>query len=131
MTTIAQRRSTLVAIGHRLDGAALRRGFAELATRPPGGRNGDAASAERTRVRLESFIPRSEWNDASLALVGFGQIRCAPRNPRCDGCPVGARCPEFLKKEKDENENDDGNGDGNGKGLSIKGEVPRDVEDLW
>ena len=89
----------------------------------------DAASAERTRVRLESFIPRSEWNDASLALVGFGQIRCAPRNPRCDGCPVGARCPEFLKKEEDEN--DDGNGDGNGKGLSIKGEVPRDVEDLW
>jgi endonuclease III len=84
----------------------------------------DAASAERTRVRLESFIPRSEWNDASLALVGFGQIRCAPRNPRCDGCPVGARCPEFRKKEEDEND------DGNGKGL-IKGEVPRDVEDLW
>jgi len=83
----------------------------------------DAASAERTRVRLESFIPRSEWNDASLALVGFGQIRCAPRNPRCDGCPVGALCPEF-KKEKDEND------DGNGKGLYNR-EVPRDVEDLW
>lgn len=50
-------------------------------------------SAEKTRVKLETFLPRDEWEAATLALIGFGQRTCAPANPRCHECPVAATCP--------------------------------------
>ena len=50
-------------------------------------------SAEKTRVKLETFLPRDEWEAATLALIGFGQRICAPANPRCYECPVAATCP--------------------------------------
>lgn len=38
-------------------------------------------------------------------MVGYGQIVCLPRGPRCDLCPVSQYCPsselkKIIKKQK-------------------------------
>lgn len=47
----------------------------------------------RTQVELEKIVPRSEWGVMNGVLVGFGQVICLPRKPKCSGCCVRNRCP--------------------------------------
>ena len=68
-------------------------------------------SAEKTRKRLERFLPKREWGDITLALVGFGQNTCTPLRPRCHECPVAKRCPSYqLDSRKNEKRNRESGG---------------------
>ncbi|KAF9362118.1 DNA N-glycosylase and apurinic/apyrimidinic (AP) lyase [Mortierella sp. AD094] len=48
---------------------------------------------EATREALQSWLPKAHWREINYILVGFGQILCLPRGPRCGVCPVQDRCP--------------------------------------
>lgn len=61
-----------------------------------------------TEKALEAWIPREEWDELNLLLVGFGQQICLPRNPKCSEClakkwcpKIGVRANKNSKKEKD------------------------------
>ena len=54
---------------------------------------------EQTRIALESWLPREEWNDVNVLLVGFGQQICLPVKPLCSTCLNFAICP-FASKKK-------------------------------
>ena len=45
-----------------------------------------------TEMALRELLPVRYWKTWNSYLVAFGQTRCAPRNPRCDGCPIAAYC---------------------------------------
>ncbi|CAG8468088.1 13418_t:CDS:2 [Cetraspora pellucida] len=53
----------------------------------------EKAGPEATRQALESWLPYSFWQEINPMFVGFGQITCLPRNPRCLECPVRNKCP--------------------------------------
>lgn len=55
-------------------------------------------SAERTRKRLEAWLPTDRWAETTRLLVGFGQETCAPRVPRCGECPLSGSCPSSTVK---------------------------------
>ena len=55
-------------------------------------------SAERTRKRLEAWLPPDLWAETTQLLVGFGQETCAPRVPRCGECPLSCSCPSSAVK---------------------------------
>jgi hypothetical protein len=53
----------------------------------------DVLDPEDTRKALEAWLPREQWRPLNALLVGFGQVMCLPRFPRCGECPVSDRCP--------------------------------------
>ncbi|KAL9544924.1 hypothetical protein PS6_008515 [Mucor atramentarius] len=54
---------------------------------------------EETREDLQSWLPKDKWRKINPIMVGYGQIVCLPRGPRCDVCPVNQYCPSSeLKK---------------------------------
>ncbi|CAO0803043.1 unnamed protein product [Mucor circinelloides] len=54
---------------------------------------------EETREDLQSWLPKDKWRKINPIMVGYGQIVCLPRGPRCDVCPVSQYCPSSeLKK---------------------------------
>ena len=57
------------------------------------------AQPEQTRIALESWLPREEWSDVNVLLVGFGQQTCLPVKPQCSKCLNHDICP-FGKKSK-------------------------------
>ena len=48
--------------------------------------------------------PVRYWKTWNSHLVSFGQTRCAPVRPKCEGCPIAEHCPSCAaaetKKEK-------------------------------
>ncbi|KAG9065343.1 DNA N-glycosylase and apurinic/apyrimidinic (AP) lyase [Linnemannia hyalina] len=48
---------------------------------------------EGTREALQSWLPKEHWREINHIMVGFGQVLCLPRGPRCAACPVQERCP--------------------------------------
>lgn len=46
-----------------------------------------------TEMALRQSLPRRYWKTWNSHLVSFGQTRCFPRNPNCQGCPLAERCP--------------------------------------
>ncbi|CAO3699637.1 unnamed protein product [Rhizopus stolonifer] len=59
---------------------------------------------EETRESLQSWLPKNKWKKINPILVGYGQIVCLPRGPRCDACPVSDYCPssevrKIIKKK--------------------------------
>nr|QDO16537.1 endonuclease III-like protein 1 [Crypthecodinium cohnii] len=49
---------------------------------------------EKTRLELESWLPRSHWGvDGLKQFVGFGQEICTAQKPKCSDCAVKERCP--------------------------------------
>lgn len=46
-----------------------------------------------TEMRLRATLPEKYWKTWNSRLVSFGQTRCFPRNPKCDGCPIARYCP--------------------------------------
>lgn len=45
-----------------------------------------------TEMALRALLPVRYWKTWNSYLVSFGQTRCAPRNPKCEGCPIRAYC---------------------------------------
>lgn len=54
---------------------------------------------EETRLSLQSWLPKDKWKKINPILVGYGQIVCLPRGPRCDVCPVSQYCPSSEVKK--------------------------------
>ena len=50
------------------------------------------ATPLETEMALRRILPKRYWRTWNSHLVAFGQTRCSPRNPKCDGCPVAAWC---------------------------------------
>ena len=50
------------------------------------------ATPFETEMKLRETLPKRYWKVWNSYIVAFGQTRCFPRNPKCDGCPVAAWC---------------------------------------
>ncbi len=50
-----------------------------------------------TEMKLREILPVKYWQGWNSYLVAFGQTRCRPRNPVCEGCPVRRWCDEGRK----------------------------------
>ena len=46
-----------------------------------------------TEMTLRKILPIQYWKTWNSYLVSFGQTRCGPRKPHCEGCPIKAFCP--------------------------------------
>ncbi len=46
----------------------------------------------QTEKALRKILPQEYWIAWNGNLVSFGQLRCTPRNPRCEDCPVRQWC---------------------------------------
>ncbi|CAO3587083.1 unnamed protein product [Absidia cylindrospora] len=55
---------------------------------------------EETRLSLQSWLPKEHWREINPMLVGFGQIMCLPRGPKCGECPINDTCPSSTVKRK-------------------------------
>ncbi|KAI8337835.1 DNA glycosylase [Choanephora cucurbitarum] len=53
----------------------------------------ETKTPEETRKNLQSWLPKENWKAINPMMVGYGQIVCLPRGPRCDICPVSQFCP--------------------------------------
>lgn len=55
-----------------------------------------------TEMALREILPVKYWKTWNSHLVSFGQTRCAPLRPRCEGCPIVSYCMEYgaTKKKK-------------------------------
>lgn len=50
----------------------------------------------QTEMALRRLLPVRYWRTWNSYLVAFGQTRCTPRRPRCEGCPLTAWCARRL-----------------------------------
>ncbi|MDX9868742.1 MAG: endonuclease III [Kiritimatiellia bacterium] len=57
----------------------------------------DTKTPFETEMALRELLPVRYWKTWNSYLVAFGQTRCLPRNPRCDGCPLAPFCPSCAK----------------------------------
>ena len=46
-----------------------------------------------TEMTLRKILPVRYWKTWNSHLVSFGQTRCAPVRPKCEGCPIAGLCP--------------------------------------
>ena len=57
-----------------------------------------------TEMTLRKILPVKYWKTWNSHLVSFGQTRCAPVRPKCEGCPIAQHCPSCAaaktRKEK-------------------------------
>lgn len=52
----------------------------------------DTKTPFETEMELRRILPVKYWKTWNSHLVSFGQSRCHPRNPKCDGCPIARFC---------------------------------------
>lgn len=45
-----------------------------------------------TEMTLRKILPVKYWKTWNSHLVSFGQTRCGPIRPKCDGCPIAKYC---------------------------------------
>jgi len=45
-----------------------------------------------TEMTLRKILPVKYWKTWNSHLVSFGQTRCAPLRPKCEGCPIAKFC---------------------------------------
>jgi len=50
------------------------------------------ATPFETEMALRKILPEKYWMCWNSYIVAFGQSRCTPRNPHCEGCPVAKWC---------------------------------------
>lgn len=50
-----------------------------------------------TEMTLRKLLPVRYWKTWNSHLVSFGQTRCGPVRPKCDGCPIAGYCPARAK----------------------------------
>jgi len=46
---------------------------------------------------MEELMPRVHFKEFNYALLDFAALRCLPRAPRCDDCPINDHCDYFAK----------------------------------
>lgn len=51
-----------------------------------------------TEMALRQCLPECFWIAWNAIFVSFGQTRCRPIGPRCEGCPIARFCQEPLKR---------------------------------
>ena len=51
-----------------------------------------------TEMALRRILPVRYWKTWNSHLVSFGQTRCDPVRPKCDGCPIARHCHSPKKK---------------------------------
>ena len=51
-----------------------------------------------TEMALRKILPVKHWKTWNSHLVSFGQTRCDPVRPKCDGCPIAKYCHSPKKK---------------------------------
>ncbi len=49
-----------------------------------------------TEMKLREILPVELWKTWNACFVSFGQRRCTPRNPKCEGCIIGGFCDYNL-----------------------------------
>ena len=47
-----------------------------------------------TEMALRKILPVKYWKTWNSHLVSFGQTRCGPLRPRCEGCPIVKHCSQ-------------------------------------
>lgn len=52
----------------------------------------DTRTPFETEMTLRRVLPLKYWRTWNSYLVAFGQTRCRPVRPHCDGCPLSAFC---------------------------------------
>ncbi len=52
-----------------------------------------------TEMTLRKILPKRYWKTWNSYLVSFGQTRCRPVRPKCEGCPVYAQCERVGVRE--------------------------------
>jgi endonuclease III len=52
-----------------------------------------------SEMALRKILPVKYWKTWNSHLVSFGQTRCSPVRPKCDGCPIAKFC-ESPKKHQ-------------------------------
>ena len=50
-----------------------------------------------TEMALRGILPMRYWKTWNSHLVSFGQTRCGPLRPKCDGCPIARLCPSCAR----------------------------------
>ena len=53
-----------------------------------------------TEMALRKLLPVKYWKTWNSHIVSFGQTRCGPLRPKCEGCPISEFCrvPKGLSK---------------------------------
>jgi len=51
-----------------------------------------------SEMALRKILPVRYWKTWNSHLVSFGQTRCDPAHPKCDGCPIAGFCHSPKKK---------------------------------
>ena len=51
-----------------------------------------------SEMELRRILPVRYWKTWNSHLVSFGQTRCDPAHPKCDGCPISRFCHSPKKK---------------------------------
>ena len=51
-----------------------------------------------TEMALRKILPVRYWKTWNSHLVSFGQTRCDPVRPKCDGCPIAKFCHSPKKR---------------------------------
>ena len=51
-----------------------------------------------TEMALRKILPVKYWKTWNSHLVSFGQTRCDPVRPKCDGCPIASFCHSPKKR---------------------------------
>ena len=51
-----------------------------------------------TEMELRRILPVKYWKTWNSHLVSFGQTRCDPVRPKCDGCPIQKYCHSPKRK---------------------------------
>lgn len=60
----------------------------------------EADNVTETERQLRRAIPKADWSDAHHWLIWHGRRICAARNPKCDLCPLSARCKDYQLRMK-------------------------------
>lgn len=56
------------------------------------------AKPVETEMALRKLLPVKYWKTSNSHLVSFGQTRCDPVRPRCEGCPIAKYCHSPKKR---------------------------------
>ncbi len=58
----------------------------------------DTKKPVETEMELRRILPVRYWKTWNSYLVSFGQTRCDPVRPKCEGCPIAEYCHSPKKK---------------------------------